>query len=213
MGRSCSAFVRALTSWIAITVSWVEFCVFCHFATHVLKRDAIMSTGVQKCSVPIIITSSARCGFVSPPSPAMRQLGASGQRLCCPLFAAAHSFAKAFLAHALTRCSALTRTSSRSSKSNFWGSILFGPTVVRGRTRHCFFQANLYFPLQSGSDILKPLRADTLTFLLTLAQFDQVSDTCNGHFPSVCVLVVALSGCKVPSCRDHSSQTKFHPCR
>ena len=49
-------------SWFAITVSWVESCVFCHLATHVLKRDAIMSTGVQKCDVPLI-TSSASCGF------------------------------------------------------------------------------------------------------------------------------------------------------
>ena len=33
--RSCSAFARALTSWIATTVSWVESRVFCHFVTPV----------------------------------------------------------------------------------------------------------------------------------------------------------------------------------
>ena len=50
--------------------------------------------------------------------------------------------------------------------------LLLGPTVVCGGVRRCFLQANLYFPLQIGSDVLKPLRADTMTFLFTLAHFD-----------------------------------------
>ena len=95
----------------------------CHFVTHVLKRNAIMSTGVQKCDVPLI-TSSVSYSF--PPILLVHWCAS-----LAPWFiaAAAHSFttarpfAKAFLAHALARSIALTRTSSRSSKSNCCGLI------------------------------------------------------------------------------------------
>ena len=157
-----------------------------------------MSTGVQKCDVPLI-TSSASCGF-APILPVQRCASWALWVIAAAAhsFAAARPFAKAFLAHALPShwlepppdlpgrtAAGFTRICSHCS--------LVQPSS-EGKVRHCVIQANLYVPLQSGSDVLKPLHANTITFLLTVAQFDQVSDTRYDAFPQVCVRVVALSG-------------------
>ena len=81
-----------------------------------------MSTGVQECDDPLI-TSSASCGFI-PILPVHRCaiLAPWSIAAMAHSFAAARPFATAFLAQALARCIALTRTSSKSSKSNCCGS-------------------------------------------------------------------------------------------